>query len=55
LDARALFGIRLFEQFGIWFGDCPHDYLALLASLGYRVEVEPLGWGGMYQYIRARR
>jgi ubiquinone/menaquinone biosynthesis C-methylase UbiE len=53
------------ERKGLWlglletamalFGDHPHDYRALLTSMGLSVEVEELGWGGMYQFVKGRR
>jgi ubiquinone/menaquinone biosynthesis C-methylase UbiE len=46
---------RGFEALGILFGDYPHDYRALFAELGYEAEIEELGWGGMYQYVRAKQ
>ena len=51
---RKGFWFRLFEMVGTLVGDSPHDYERLLDSMGYTVDVEELGWGGMYQYIRAR-
>ena len=49
------FWYSLLEKIGILFGDYPHDYPALFKSLGYPVEVEDLGWGGLYKYIRAEK
>jgi ubiquinone/menaquinone biosynthesis C-methylase UbiE len=37
---------------GILFGDYPHNYKELFNDLGYKAQIEDLGWGGMYQYIR---
>lgn len=41
-------------KIGILVGDYPHDYKGLLEAMGYQVDIEELGWGGMYQFIRAR-
>ena len=42
------------EKIGILFGDYPHNFKAMFTSLGYEVEIENLGWGGMYQFIKLR-
>jgi ubiquinone/menaquinone biosynthesis C-methylase UbiE len=47
--------MRILETVGILIGDYPHDYDGILSSLGYQVEVEELGWSGMYQFIRVKR
>lgn len=47
--------IQLIEKIGILVGDYPHDYDALFSSMGCKVEVENLGWGGMYQYLRVTK
>jgi ubiquinone/menaquinone biosynthesis C-methylase UbiE len=49
---RKGFWFRVMEFIGILIGDYPYDYLALFRELGYQAEVEDLGWGGMYKYIR---
>jgi hypothetical protein len=48
------FWLGWIETIGILIGDYPHDYKGLLEAMGYQVDVEELGWGGMYQFIRAR-
>jgi ubiquinone/menaquinone biosynthesis C-methylase UbiE len=37
---------------GILIGDYPHDYKSLFRSVGLEAEVEVLGWGGLYQFVR---
>ena len=43
---------RFMEILGILFGDCPNNYRELFKAIGYEAEIEKLGWGGMYQFIR---
>lgn len=38
-----------------YIGDYAYDYKALFNGFGYDPEVEVLGWGGMYQFIRVRK
>jgi ubiquinone/menaquinone biosynthesis C-methylase UbiE len=52
---RREFWYQIFEKIGILFGDYPHDYRELFNSLGYEAEIEDLGWGGAYQFIRVQR
>ena len=46
------FWYRLMETIGILFGDYPHDYKKLFNSIGHEVQIEDLGWGGMYLLIK---
>jgi len=50
-ERRGLWSQTL-EMLGILFGDYPYDYQDLVSSIGHVVEIENLGWGGMYQYVR---
>jgi ubiquinone/menaquinone biosynthesis C-methylase UbiE len=34
------------------FGDSAYDYVEHFRALGYEPEVKPVGWAGMYQFIR---
>ena len=54
-SGREAFWLRLFVVVGSLVGDYPHDYKRLLSAMGHKVDLEELGWGGMYQFIRARR
>jgi ubiquinone/menaquinone biosynthesis C-methylase UbiE len=45
---------RLMEKVGILVGDYPHDYEGTLNSMGLEPQVEELGWGGQYQFIRVK-
>jgi ubiquinone/menaquinone biosynthesis C-methylase UbiE len=51
-SGREGFWIQLLVMIGILIGDFPHDYKALFSELGYVSQIENLGWGGMYQFIR---
>jgi ubiquinone/menaquinone biosynthesis C-methylase UbiE len=52
-SGREGFWVGLLEQVGVLIGDYPHDYKAIFSSMGVEVEMEKLGWGGMYQYLCA--
>ena len=54
-SGRDGFWFSLMEKIGILFGDYPHDFQAMFSSLGYEIEIESLGWGGMYQFIKLIR
>lgn len=43
---------RLIVSIGRCIGDYPHNFAAIFREMGLEPEVEILGWGGMYQYIK---
>jgi ubiquinone/menaquinone biosynthesis C-methylase UbiE len=51
---RQGFWIWILEKIGILIGDYPHNYPALFRSEGIEAEVEQLGWGGMYQFVKVK-
>jgi ubiquinone/menaquinone biosynthesis C-methylase UbiE len=51
---RKGFWYRILEYVGVLIGDYPHDYQALFGNMGYQAEVENLGWGGLYKFIRVK-
>lgn len=51
-SSREGLWINILVLLGILFGDYPHDYKELFRAMGYEGQIENLGWGGMYQYIR---
>jgi len=46
---------HLTERAMILFGDQASDFASLFEALGYKPEVEILGWGGMYQYLEIKK
>ena len=43
---------RTIERVLLKFGDFAYDYGEYFRALGYEPEVRPIGWAGMYQFIR---
>jgi ubiquinone/menaquinone biosynthesis C-methylase UbiE len=45
------FWTRVIEQSMLWFGDQACDFVSLFKTIGYKPELEILGWSGMYQFL----
>jgi len=43
---------RILEKSMLLFGDQACDFVSQFESLGYKPEMEILGWSGMYQYVQ---
>jgi ubiquinone/menaquinone biosynthesis C-methylase UbiE len=50
--ARLTWMNKVAEKMLILFGDYANDYKDFFTKLGYLPQVEILGWGGMYQFIK---
>jgi ubiquinone/menaquinone biosynthesis C-methylase UbiE len=46
---------KIVERMLILVGDFAYDYVSVFKDFDYQPEVEPLGWKGMYQFIRIQR
>lgn len=44
--------IRFVASIGKFIGDYPHDFAGIFKELGFKPQVEILGWSGLYQFIR---
>lgn len=46
---------RILEKSMLLFGDQACDFMSQFKALGYKPEMEILGWSGMYQYVQVKK